>query len=107
QSNPGPRISANYTVTSAIAGLTINQTSITTNLVTPGTLYGDRLEQLDLRLSKGLRFGRTHLVGNLELFNVFNGAAVLVLNNTYGNNWQKPQNVLLGRMFKFGIQADF
>jgi hypothetical protein len=107
QSNPGPRIAANYTVTSAIAGLTINQTSITTNLVVPGSLYGDRLEQLDLRLSKGVRMGRTHMVGNVELFNALNGAAVLVLNNTYGANWLKPQNVLLGRMLKFGIQADF
>jgi hypothetical protein len=94
-------------VTSAIAGLTINQTTITTNLVVPGTLYGDRLEQLDLRLSKGVRMGRAHMVGNIELFNALNGAAVLVLNNTYGANWQKPQNVLLGRMLKFGIQADF
>lgn len=107
QSTPGPRIAANYTVTSAIAGLTINQTSITTNLVVPGALYGDRLEQLDLRLSKGVKVGRTRLVGNVELFNALNGAAVLVLNNTWGANWLKPQNVLLGRMLKFGIQADF
>lgn len=107
QSTPGPRIQANYTVTSAIAGLTINQTSITPNLVVPGSLYGDRLEQLDLRLSKGVRVGRTRMVGNVELFNALNGSAVLVLNNTWGANWQKPQNVLLGRMLKFGIQADF
>jgi hypothetical protein len=51
--------------------------------------------------------GRAHMVGNIELFNALNGAAVLVLNNAYGANWQKPQNVLLGRMLKFGIQADF
>jgi hypothetical protein len=107
QSTPGPRIQGNYTVTSAIAGLTINQTSITPNLVVPGSLYGDRLEQLDLRLSKGVKIGRTRMVGNVELFNALNGAAVLVLNNTFGPNWQKPQNVLLGRMLKFGIQADF
>jgi carboxypeptidase family protein len=107
QSTPGPRIQGNYTVTSAIAGLTITQTSITTNLVVPGTLYGDRLEQLDLRVSKGVKVGRTRMVGNVELFNALNGAAVLVLNNTFGANWQKPQNVLLGRMLKFGIQADF
>jgi hypothetical protein len=30
-----------------------------------------------------------------------------VLNNTFGANWQKPQNILLSRMLKFGIQADF
>jgi hypothetical protein len=107
QSTPGQRIAANYTVTSAIAGIAITQTQITANLVNPGSLYGDRLQQVDLRLSKGVRVGRTHMVGNIELFNVFNNSTALVLNNTFGANWQKPQNILLSRMLKFGIQADF
>jgi hypothetical protein len=108
QNTPGQRILGNYTVTSAIAGIPITQTQITNvQVVTPGSLYGERLNQLDLRLSKGVRMGRTRLVGNVELFNVLNGSAALVVNNTFGPNWQKPQSILLGRMLKFGIQADF
>jgi hypothetical protein len=107
QSTPGPRIAANYTVTSTIAGVALTAGTITTNLVEPGTLYGDRLNQLDLRLGRMFRTGRSRFQANVELFNVLNAAPALVLNNAYGANWQKPQNILLGRMLKFGIQADF
>jgi hypothetical protein len=32
-------------------------TNVTVNLIEPGTLYGDRLNQLDLRVARILRFG--------------------------------------------------
>jgi hypothetical protein len=34
-------------------------------------------------------------------FNVFNRSAVLVLNNTYGGNWQQPSRTMDGRMIQF------
>ena len=41
----------------------------------PGTLYGDRINQVDFRVSKILRFGRRTNVG-VDLFNLFNTNAV-------------------------------
>jgi hypothetical protein len=49
-------------------------TNVQVNLVTPnasGTLYGDRVNQLDLRVGKVLRFGRARTAVNLDLYNVF------------------------------------
>ena len=36
-----------------------NAPNVTVNLVEPGTLYGDRINEIDLRFAKILRFGRT------------------------------------------------
>ena len=41
-------------------------------LVEPGTMYGDRLNQVDLRVAKILKFGKTRTAVNLDLFNAFN-----------------------------------
>ena len=34
-----------------------NATNVTVNLIEPGTLYGDRLNQVDFRVAKILKFG--------------------------------------------------
>src|SRR5690606_32308389 len=65
QNNPGPAITANYAVSSAEAAQTLgrplsnNATNAIVNLIAPGTLYGERLNQLDFRATKILRFGPT------------------------------------------------
>ena len=46
--------------------------TLTVNLIEPGTLYGDRVNQFDLRLAKILRFGRTRTNVGLDVYNVFN-----------------------------------
>ena len=76
-------------------------------LIEPGTLYGPRQRQLDVRLSKRLRFGRARVTGNLDIANVLNASAATSYNNTYGPNWQNPTAIQLGRFFKFGAQLDF
>lgn len=71
-------------------------------LVTPGTMFADRMTRLDLRVGKRLRLtDRVTLQGNLNVFNVFNGAAVHVLNTTYGGSWQVPSRTQDGRMVQF------
>ena len=42
------------------------------NIVEPGTLYDDRLNQIDLRFGKNLRYGRTKTLVALDVFNLFN-----------------------------------
>ena len=63
-SRPGPAISANRVFPSAeiapslgrpLAG---NAPNVTVNMVKPGTIYGDRRNQLDLRLTKNFKTGR-------------------------------------------------
>jgi hypothetical protein len=76
-------------------------------LLGPGQLYGDRLNQLDVRFSKGFRLGRNRIQALLDIFNVLNASTVLAMNNTYGPAWQKPVTIMPGRFVKFGMQADF
>jgi hypothetical protein len=38
---------------------------------------------------------------------VFNGAAVITQNNTYGSAWLRPTQILQARLVKFGVQLDF
>ena len=74
-SRPGPAISANRVVPNAeIApslgrSLSNNAPNATINMVYPGTLFGDRRNQLDLRFTKPVRIGGTRLGLNFELYN--------------------------------------
>jgi hypothetical protein len=114
QSLAGPQITASDTVTNAqiapslgrnlAAG--VNGTAVA-NLIAPGTMYGDRLNQLDFRLSKVMRVGRTRIQGNFDMYNALNASPVLLLNTTYGPNWEQPTQILPGRLFKFGAQIAF
>jgi hypothetical protein len=114
QSLPGPQITANQTVTNAQIAPSLgrnlaagaNGTAVV-NLIAPGTMYGDRLNQIDFRMSKTVKVGRTKIQGNFDLYNALNASPVLLLNNTYGSVWQQPTQILQGRMFKFGAQVTF
>ena len=64
------------------------------NLLTPGSLYGDRLNQLDLRIGKVLEFAGTRASLNLDLYNAFNANPVLGQINNFGPAWQTPLFVL-------------
>ena len=65
QSKPGALLAANYAVPAADIARSLgrapsgNVTNVTVNLLTPGSMYGDRINQLDFRAAKILRFGRT------------------------------------------------
>jgi hypothetical protein len=111
---PGANISASYNVRNADIVSTLGRNlsagataTVNVPLIQPGTMYGPRQRQLDVRFSKRLRFGRTRVTGNLDIANVLNAAAATAYNNTYGPNWQNPTAIQLGRFFKFGAQLDF
>jgi hypothetical protein len=84
---------------------------VTVNLVPPGTMYGDRLNQLDLRFSKLLKYGRSRTSVNLDLYNAFNVDTVLAENTTYTNatatGWRVPTTLVTARFAKISVQLDF
>jgi len=113
QSIPGPEIAANFTATSAAIAPSLGRplsggtANVSVNLVEPGTMYGERLNQLDLRVGKILRFGGSFRATlNFDVYNALNADTVLVLNNAYAT-WQRPQTILLARFAKLGLQLDF
>jgi hypothetical protein len=80
------------------------------NVVEPGTLYGDRITQVDLRVSKILRFaGRRANIG-VDFFNLFNTNAVYQYATTYvgnGATWLQPSSLVSARFAKLSVQVDF
>jgi hypothetical protein len=110
QSVPGPPITAGYAVTNnqvTALGRSLSSGSATVQLLAPGALFGDRLNQLDYRVTKTFVVGRVRAQGQFDIFNLLNVSAALLRNNTYGQFWQQPTAVLAGRLFKVGMQFDF
>jgi hypothetical protein len=79
----------------------------TIQLVEPGTMYADRLNQVDVRLTKSIRLQRATLRAIADVYNLFNASPVLNLNQRYGPAWQQPFIILPGRFVKLGAQIDF
>jgi hypothetical protein len=113
QSKPGQQLSANYNVPAATIAQFLGRApaggvaNVSVNLVTPGTLYGDRVNELDLRFSKILRFRNTRTKISLDMYNALNANPVLTYNQTYGATWLTPTSVLAARVMKIGASFDF
>jgi hypothetical protein len=115
QSLPGPQITASRTYTNAEVRGSLGRDlaagangTVVVPLIAPGTMFGDRMHQLDLRVSKIFRMpGNRRLQANLDLFNALNASSVLAQNNNYGSSWLRPTNIIQGRLVKFGGQFDF
>jgi hypothetical protein len=80
--------------------------NVTVPLVEPGTLFGDRLTQLDLRFSRPFRFGSRRVTANLDIYNALNANPIIQYNNNYAV-WQTPQRIMDARLGKFSVQFDF
>ena len=76
-------------------------------LLEPNTIREDRLNQLDVRLTKSVQIGRTRIQGMFDLYNLFNSSTILAQNATYGSTWRRPTLILGARLMKFGVQIAF
>jgi hypothetical protein len=109
QNRVGPQILANRAVATLpnTLGRAPTVASLTAALIPPGTLYSDRLNQIDVRLAKSFRVGSGRIQGTFSVFNLFNENSPLTLNYTYGPSWLTPLKIMQGRLVKFGVQMDF
>jgi hypothetical protein len=89
--------------------LSANQQFAVVNLIAPGEVWGDRVNELDIRIGKLLRFGRTRTNIGFDVYNVFNAAPVLTYNQTFvpGGTWLAPLSVLTPRFAKISAQIGF
>jgi hypothetical protein len=133
RSDAGAPLGANWTITAPTGGAApsaawqnilnqlgraptgANATSVTVNIVEPGKLYGDRVNEFDARFAKIVRIGRTRTNIGFDLYNVLNSSAILSYNQAFStvvspnaaSNWLAPQSVLQPRFWKFSVQVDF
>jgi hypothetical protein len=115
QSKPGAMLAANYTAPNSIVAQSLgrnlsgNAANVTVNLVPPGTMYGDRVNELNVRVAKVLRRGGSRTTIALEVYNAMNSSAVLSYNNAFipGGAWLQPLTVLTPRFIKLGAELNF
>jgi hypothetical protein len=113
QSLPGPQMvgnniynNANRTTSTTLSRpFTLGQATV--NLVEPGSQYGDRLNQIDLRVTKIVNVGKGRLDLNVDFYNAFNSDAVIVENGSFGPVWRLPLTVIQPRFVKFAARWDF
>ncbi len=112
QSIPGQPLSANVGYTTAQVAQSLNRPlsggapTVTVNVIPPGTVYGDRLHQLDLRLGKTFRLGRSRLNASVDVYNLLNSDAVLNENSAFAV-LRRPLAVVRPQFVKFGAQLNF
>jgi hypothetical protein len=106
QTLPGAERTINYTVTRAVVP-TLTQSSVVVRLNEPGTSYYERLNQLDIRFDKMIRWGTRRITPQVAIFNATNSNTVLTMNNAYGSSLDQVQDILSGRIVRFGVQVDF
>jgi hypothetical protein len=114
---PGINVSANYTVTSAIAGRpiigsTAGAAQVSVNLIEPGTMFTDYLNTLDFRLARTFRFGKYRVQGLVDIYNLLNAGTITTVNSTFGavaatRVWNNPTSIQGSRYVRFGVQASF
>jgi hypothetical protein len=114
QSIPGIEYAATYAapntvVAQSLGRLPTNGTPTGTTalgLVQPGSFYGTRFNQLDVRFGKILRFGHTRSNLSLDVFNMFNSDVVSGASASY-TTWLAPSAVVAPRLLKVSWTFDF
>ena len=84
--------------------------AVSINTVLSGTMYADRMSQLDFRIAKAFKLGQGKLTGSADIYNLLNGSTVLSQNNTYGTtgaNWLVPTSIVPARLFKVEARYTF
>jgi hypothetical protein len=112
----GAGLAANYTVTPAVLaanGQTPFAPGVTTqtvNLTTPSSLFGDRVNSVDMRFGKIFRFGQNRINVAMDLYNMFNANTGTAFNQGFGTDgatWLRPTAVLNPRFARFNVTFDF
>jgi hypothetical protein len=109
QNRAGPQQLADFVFASTDTdlGRPLNRGSAALHLIQPGEQFGERVNQIDVRLSKNMSVGNGRVQVNAAFYNLLNTDATLSQSNRFGPNWLTPTRIMQGRMFKIGAQLDF
>jgi hypothetical protein len=81
--------------------------NVTVPLIAPYEAYGDRIDQVDMRVGKILRFGRTRSNLSFDIVNLFNSNDNLAYQTLLSPTWPAPTQVLLPRIFRVNFGVDW
>jgi hypothetical protein len=116
--NPGASLAANYVANNTVVnagpqplGRNLSESNtVTVNLIEPNTLFGERRNSIDLRLSKILRYGRTRTQVGIDLYNLVNADTITGYSQTFSPTsatWLNAQTIVPARYVRFNAQIDF
>ncbi len=97
----GRNLSAGATATASI------------NLIQPNSVFGERINQIDMRFTRVFKVRSTSIRAMVDLYNMANRSTVVTWNNNYGTlagggaTWLTPLGILPARLVKLGVQLDF
>jgi hypothetical protein len=120
RSDQGAALAGNWNAPVALVSAALGRpaavvgNTVPISLVAPGEVWGDRVNALDLRFAKILRFGRVRYNVGVDVYNVTNSNATLTYNQSFNpavttgsQAWLAPLSVLTPRFVKIGAQIDF
>ncbi|HEY9467965.1 MAG TPA: carboxypeptidase regulatory-like domain-containing protein [Vicinamibacterales bacterium] len=117
----GASLAANYNVNSTILQtqsnlarpLTPGLAFQTVDLTLPGDVYPDRVNSVDLRVAKVLRFGRTSTNVGFDFYNLLNANTGTAFQQVFNpdpaavNTWGRPTSILNPRFARFNVTVNF
>jgi hypothetical protein len=114
QSIPGVEMFASYSAPNTVIQQSLGRIptggvatgSTTLALLPPGQNFYTRFNQLDLRLGKIIRAGKTRSNLSLDIYNVFNSDVLSGISATY-TTWLAPTSVVPPRLLKVSWTFDF
>jgi hypothetical protein len=79
------------------------------NLLQPGRVYGDRINQIDMRFGKDVRFGSTRASIAVDVLNLVNANTPTSYQQNYGDGrqYRQPLTILNPRFARFNVTVEF
>lgn len=80
---------------------------VTVRVNPPGRDYNDRWNQVDLQVKRTFRVGGASFEPGVDVYNVFNGNAVMIQNTSFGSALGTPTRIIQGRITRVTLQTQF
>ena len=80
---------------------------VTVRVNPPGRDFNDRWNELDIQLKRVFRAGGMTFEPGMDLYNVFNGNAVMIQNTSFGSALGMPTRIIQGRIMRVTLQTTF
>jgi Carboxypeptidase regulatory-like domain len=89
-----------------VVGPQLTRSTLNVTLNPSGTEFGDRINQLDIKVTRTFRRGRVNISPALELFNVLNPDNIVsvVTNNYASTSYKRPNSIVQGRLIGIGAR---
>jgi hypothetical protein len=73
----------------------------------PGSVFGERWDQLDVNVKKNIRYGNKVHTFQLDIFNVFNNNSIRTMTDSVGSSLGQVTAILPGRFPRIAYQFKF